>query len=237
MLLSSLQLSLERVIDSRIDKKEYLTTKQAVDIRIQSVLFDFCRLLYETEEEKSERFNYPRLLNASPDDIGNELRNRELLGFLLFKDVMLNISELIEFFSDEIETFFLSEVEKRILAKMVYALRDYAKLLHSTEVFINKGKHIEYIIVAGAKVNPKNSPNSYLLVRPLADNEAVVVSGGKFAPEVVGELLSIFVVKETHVNYFSQRIYNIVLLANDWINATGKYFIANPEMFPNSENQ
>ena len=228
ILTKALMSSIEDIIDIRIsDKKEYLTTKRTVDVKIQSVLIDFCRLLYETENSKTDRFNYPRLLSSSPDDIEASLSSKEFLGFHLFKNVKLNIDELIKFFNDGLETFFLSEKEKRILAKMVFTLREYSNLLDSGRVFLNNGVCDEYTLASGYAMNPKNSLNSYLLLKPLADGKAIVISGGDFAPEVVDILLSKLTVDDRYIKHFSSIIYNIACLTNEWIKITGNYYIAN----------
>lgn len=238
MLIKSLLSSIENIVDTRIiDRKEYLITKRTIDVKIQSVLLDFCRLLYETKENTAEKFNYPKLLNSSAIDIEQFLRNRELLGFHLFKNVSLNINELIQFFNDELETYFLSEKEKRILAKMVFSLRRYKGLLHSNDALIDNGKCDEYTLTSGYEMNPHNSPDSYLLLQPLADEKAIVISGGDFAPEIINRLLSNLTIREQYIQTFSQCIYDVVTLTNDWIKITGNYFIANPKMFKSTPEE
>ena len=226
MLTRSLSTSIKNIINMH-DREEYLITKRAIDIKIQSVLIDFCRLLYESTENTTERFNYHRLLSNSIIDIKQTLKNRELLGFNLFKNVDLNINELIHFFKDDLETYFLLEREKRLIAKMVFALRSYNSLLHSEGIFVKKQECTEYIITSGYEMNPINSLNSYLLLEPSNSEKAVVISGGDFAECVVDKLLYLLEVNENHIDVFSRKIHDIVTLANEWIKITGNYFIAN----------
>ena len=230
-----LQSSIESIINTRIvDKREYVTTKFSVDIRIQSILIDFCRMLYETDQSCSERFNYPKLLHSSPEDVEQCLRNKEILGFHIFKNVSLNIDELISFFNNELDTYFLSEQEKRILAKMVFSLRRYKELLYTDSVFYNKGESTDYSVLSGNKMNSQNSIDSYLLIRPLDDGKAVVISGGDFAPETVTKLLSRLTVHDEYIFSFCRYIHDILLIINDWIKATGNYFIMNHKMLHNN---
>jgi hypothetical protein len=168
LLTKVLESSIKDIVYTRIvDKKEYLITKRTVDLKIQSILLDFCRLLYETSENNSERFNYPKLLNASPNDIKNQLQNKQLLGFHFFKNITLNIDDIVAFFKDDFETYFLTDKEKRILAKLVFSLRAYRELLEAKETFIEHGKSDIYVLAAGQIINPSNPPNSYLLLQPL----------------------------------------------------------------------
>ena len=106
-LTQSILFLIEDIVNTRIiDKKEYLLTKSTIDVRIQNILLDFCRLLYETENNNAERLNYPKLLNSSTSDIEQLLKNREFLGFHIFKNVEININVFIQFFKDELETYF-----------------------------------------------------------------------------------------------------------------------------------
>ncbi|HFI0081160.1 TPA: hypothetical protein ACGOYK_000519 [Streptococcus suis] len=225
--------SIENIINTRIiDKKEYLTTKRTVDLHVQSILIDFCRLLFETDEDKNHhRFNYPKLLQISLDEIASILEKKQILGFHFYKNIGLNISDLVEFFNDGLETFFLSDKEKRLLAKMVFSLREYKELIYSERVFDEIGECSKYKLVSGYEMNPTNSPDSYLLLQPLKGNKAVVISGGEFDQEVTKKLLLNLRIKKESLQYISKCIHQISLLTNEWISLTGNYFIANPNLF------
>lgn len=224
--------SIENIINTRIiDKKEYLTTKRTVDLHVQSILIDFCALLFETDENKNNRYNYPKLLQTSPEDIASILEEKIILGFHFYKNIGLNISDLIKFFNDGLETFFLNDKEKRLLAKMVFALREYKELIYSERVFDEIGECSKYMIASGYKINPTNSSDSYILMQPLKDNKAIVISGGRFDQEIKKKLLLNIKIKQEYLERISKCIYQIAVLTNDWINLTGNYFIANPNLF------
>ncbi|WP_436853356.1 hypothetical protein [Bacillus altitudinis] len=143
----------------------------------------------------------------------------------------MNISGLVEFFNDGLETFFLSDKEKRLLAKMVFALREYKELIYSERVFDEIGECSKYKMVSGHEVNPTNSPDSYFLLQPLKGNKAVVISGGKFDQEVTKKLLLNLRIKKESLQYISKCIHQISLLTNEWISFTDNYFVANPNLF------
>jgi len=144
--------------------------------------------------------------------------------------VAIHINELIDFFNDNLETFFLSEKEHKLLAKIVFALREYKKLIYLDDTFNNLEKDTVFTVQSGHKINPSNPPGSYLLLQPLKDNKAVVISGGDFEDEVVNKLLFTFKVNVRHLDHLSVSISEIVTLVNNWIEVTGNYFIFNPKL-------
>ena len=110
----------EIIYNRIIDKKEYLSTKRDIDLGVQSILFDLCRIVFG--EESNDKYNYNKLLHISKESLIEHLNGKELLGFFLYRNIENDIKNFITFFNDEFETFFLNEKEKRILAKLVFSL-------------------------------------------------------------------------------------------------------------------
>jgi len=229
-LVALLKSSISDIVNNRIlDKKEYTITKRNVDLGMQSVLIDFCRLLFETKENKMDRYNYPKLLHSTIEDINRYLTDKIFLGFHLYKDIQLNIKEFIEFFNDKIETYFLSENEKRIIAKMVYALREYNRLLQYNGNFTFIEKDTDYVVASGHEINPQNPEMSYLLLKPIQNDKAIVLTGGEFLGVDKNRLLNKYKINPENLSVFSHSIFEITTIVNDWIKETGNYFIANPK--------
>ncbi len=89
----------------------------------------------------------------------------------------------------------------------------------------------EYVIQSGNAINPQNPDNSYLLLKPLKENKAVVIAGGSFNNVSPKVMTSTFELIDKAVPVFVRNIINIIVLVNDWITITGKYFIINPRLF------
>ena len=122
----------------------------------------------------------------------------------MYRNIETNIDEFINFFNDGLETFFLKEKEKRILAKLVFALREYKDMIYSEKVlkFVHSNTKYKAVVIAGGlfgNVSQKIMTNTY---------------------EIIDEAVPIFA---CHIN-------NIIELVNDWISETGKYFIINPKL-------
>ena len=58
------------------DKKHYQKTKRSIDLGMQAILIDFTRLLYR-ESGNAEKYNYPRLLNSSVEEIKEIVHNQK----------------------------------------------------------------------------------------------------------------------------------------------------------------
>lgn len=85
------------------------------------------------------------MIMESADLISDE----NFLGFGFYKNILLNINEFTDFFKDELETYFLSDKEKRLLAKMIYALRNYKQIIMSDQFLDFKQISSEYKVIAG----------------------------------------------------------------------------------------
>lgn len=234
-LTKALKTQLSSIILNRIiDKKEYLSTKRAVDLSLQSILVDLCGIIFDVNS--NDKYNYSKLLHMSTESIMKALLHKEFLGFYLFRNIETNIDEFVEFFNDSLETYFLNDKEKRLLAKLVFSLRDYQKLLHSENVMTSVTSKTEFVIQSGNAINPNNPENSYLLLKPLENNKAVVVAGGSFCNVSPKEMTKTFKLNDEAVSVFAHHINSIVELVNDWIMITGNYFIINAKLLKEDAN-
>lgn len=128
-----LKAQIKEIIFNRvIDKKEYLSTKRNVDLAVQNILIDICEFIFD--RNSVDKYNYDKLLHMSIESLRKALLHKQFLGFFLYRNIETNIDEFINFFNDGLETFFLKEKEKRILAKLVFALREYKDMIYSEKV-------------------------------------------------------------------------------------------------------
>lgn len=179
----------------------------------------------------ADKYNYALLLNSTIDDIHAIVKNGSYLGFELFKNIILNINEFSEFFKDDVNTYFLSENEKKLIVKIIYALRDYKELLDLKNLYEQEYDKTQYKIVSAFEVNPNNPKNSYILLKVISNQKGVVLDSGTFDESNLGILLNRYTIPENLQNTFCNAIWNIVSVVNDWIRATGNYFIINQRLF------
>lgn len=216
--------SIDRIITNALsDKREFYVSKRTIDLYMQAILIDFCKLLFN----EKEKYNYNQMLMTSYEDIKKLLTNKTLLGFYLYMNITKEINDFIIHFNSALEMYFLPEKNKRILAKLVFALREYKQLLDCTDILNCIGKEENFVLINGQDLNPKNPTNNYILARPQKDDTAIVVSGGEFDEVHISNLLNIYSFPEDGSTIFASAIFRIIEIVNEWISDSGKYFIAN----------
>lgn len=210
-----------------LDNKEYLTVKRNVDLGMQAVLIDFCQLLFWNSKNSIDKYNYSKLLLTTREEVEKLLKEKTFLGFYLKRNISESIDDFINMFNDKLEVFFLSEDEKRIIAKMIFALRECRDILDATGCFIEQQKEDKYIIVAGKDINPNNPKSQYILLQPNGNGKAVVIAGGSFDNKDIPKLLYYYRVADDYCKYLSQSIASVTNCVDLWIKKTGNYFISN----------
>lgn len=231
-LVKLLESSLCQVFNQRLsDKKHYQKTKRSIDLGMQAILIDFTKLLFR-ESGNAEKYNYPRLLNSSMEDILGVIKNKEFLGFELFKNLTLNINDFTDFFNNDINTYFLTDLEKKLIVKIIYALREFKEIL-DTKNFSQIESNNKYRVISASEMNAKNTNNSYILLEVIDKEKGIVIDSGVFEEEHIKLLLNRYVIPHSFQTVFVNAILNITSVVNDWIKTTGNYFIINNRLIEN----
>ena len=224
LLANNLAHSINGIVNSiLIDRNEYSVSKRTIDLAMQAILLDFCGLLYKGHG----KYNYNKLLMASQDELKQLILNKEFLGFYLYRNISNDIKEFTNYFNDNLEMYFLSAKEKRILAKLVFTLKSYERLLRSDSILASVGDEKQLIVIDAHKLNPVNVEGSYILAKPQGNDEAIVQDRGQFPNLYKTKLLHIYHMSDDLSSAFSQAITCIVNVVNEWIRCSGNYFIAN----------
>ena len=71
------------------------------------------------------------------------------------------------------------------------------------------------MVKQGKAINPQNSENSYLLLKPIEDNKAVVIAGGVFNNVSPETMINVFELIDEAVPVFAHHINNLIVLVND----------------------
>ncbi|MBL6448209.1 hypothetical protein JMN32_17980 [Fulvivirga sp. 29W222] len=235
--IKSLTNSIQGIIDNKLsNKKYYKSIKREVDLGIQAILFDILKILYFDHPENIKKYEYNRLLHITKEELISELEEKEFLGFQLYKNHNLNISDFKEFFNDDSNMHFFNEKEKNILAQFIMELKKLSKLFTSKEVFKNSEMTNKYIVVSGKKMNPNNPDNGYILLEKTKKNEGIVRDSGDFENISENEMLNLITIKTEYLNTVTQAILEVTSVANDWIRATGGVFIINERELKKKEH-
>ena len=95
-----LKRTIKDIIYKRLDKREYLLTKRTVDLSVQGILIDLCNVVFGIDSK--DKYNYTKLLHISKESLIENLKEKDFLGFLLYRNIENDIKEFIAFFNDEL---------------------------------------------------------------------------------------------------------------------------------------
>ncbi|MDV3928750.1 hypothetical protein CMT52_05140 [Elizabethkingia anophelis] len=221
-----LENNIQKILENCIsDKKYYLDLKKEIDLALQAVLIDITTILYFNIISK--RYDYNSLLNMSKEKLEEELKDKKILGFLIFKSNQQHLTEFIEFFNNQVYMNFLSEIEKNVLSKVILQLRNLFKFLADDSLYVTQEINEKYCIIDTQKINPNNSIDSYLLVEKLPDGKSTVLNGGTLIKNKVGLATTYFKIDPSQIHTISNIIHLLSYEIRNWNKATGNYFIVN----------
>jgi len=147
-LTSQLERSIQRVIETRLNDKTYYNhIKMEVDLALQATLFDILKILHFWKNDNVKLLAYPELLHSSQEDIECSLKDAQILGFQLFKNLETNINDFTEFFNDGVKTHFLNKEEKGVIAKIVMVMKRLKDVLCSENVFDEISTSTKYAVL------------------------------------------------------------------------------------------
>lgn len=234
----SLNNSIQGILDNKLSNKRfYKSIKKEIDLGMQAILFDILKILYFDHPENIKKYEYNRLLHITREELISELKGKEFLGFQLYKNHNLNISDFKEFFNDDSNMHFFNKKEQNILAQFIMVLKSLSKLFTAKEIFNFSGKTSKYNVVSGKMMNPNNPENGYVLLEKTKKNEGIVRDSGDFQNISENEMLNLITIKTEYLNTVSQAILEVTSIAHDWIRATGGVFIINERELKKEHNK
>lgn len=237
VLTSMLEENIQRILEKSLNSKRfYNAIKREVDLGLQAVLLDILKILYFANSKSTERLdlNYNRFLELSVDEIAEEFKNKEFMGFQLFRNQEQNVSDFIDFFNDTTKMHFLNSKERNLIAQIIMILRDTKQIISRSELFEKVGTAKSYSIISAHKINPENPENSLVLLEKIDDDKGVVMDSGTFGVYRPEKLMTLYKVRPEYINYVAHSIKSLTIAINDWIKKTGGIFIFNHRLIIDS---
>jgi len=168
-------------------------------------------------------------------DIKKALKNKELLGFQIFK----HWEESESYFSRLLEnSFVLSKLEDEqiiIIIKMINAMRNFQNFCLNINNFFEIGQYIkkEFAILDLKHAHRENLkyPERLILIKKIDEDKGIVIDFGDFKVYMKPYLLKKYKIKEEKLNEFSEVVYNLLNLINRWLSLTGDKLLINERKF------
>lgn len=228
-LTKSLTCQIQEIIDNRISNKKYYTSiKREIDISLQAILIDICKLLFFGERHKC--YNYNLILHITYEELIKEFSEKKLLGFQLFKDNIQNLDEFISLYNNQVYLNFLGEKEKYSLAKIILQFKDFISLINNHSIYNKDNQTDTFGIISANQLNANNQPNNYVLVKKLDEHKSIVVDSGFFNKDQLPNLLYFYKIKAEAIEPVVEKILDLALEVNEWIRNSGNYFIVNSRL-------
>jgi hypothetical protein len=162
-----------------------------------------------------------------------ELFEKKILGFQLFKNNLPHLQEFIDFYNNQVYINFLSDNEKKTLAKIILQFKDFQRIVADPGMY-EQGKLNESLgVIEASQMNTDNPKDSYILIEKLKDGKGIVMDSGTFKKTQLSSLTFYYRIKPDVINGFARKIYELSVEINEWIRITGDYFIFNTRLLKN----
>lgn len=226
LLVNLLTSQIQTIIDNRISSKKYFSSiKKEIDLSLQAILIDVCKILFFREVPKC--YDYNSILHSTIEQINFELLNKEILGFQLFKNNTPHLNDFIDLFNNQVYLHFLNEKEKNILAKIIIQFKDFNNLISNREIYNKSKVKKEYYIIDATKMNTENPEDHYILAEKIKDDKFIVLDSGIFKKSQLPSLPILYLIKSDATRLIAKKVYDLSSEINEWIRITGNYFVVN----------
>ncbi|SRR6056297_350020 len=224
----------KNISQRKLNKEIFDYSKMKIDKEILSITEVLFKIMYPYDKQRFNLDAIDKFLSFNLDDLKENFRNNKYLGFQIFKrlDFTQNrFQEILEnpFLLDRLAD---QQIQSIILIikklRRIESLRD--KNIHKKN---NKKESDSYKIVSGKEINPDNTkyPNRLLLLKHIENDKHFVQDFGDFKEGNKSKLLNYFTVKESYVEVYAEKVFDVVSEINKWINISGGEIIIDTKEF------
>lgn len=220
----------------RLNKEIFDYAKMQIDREILSITNQLYKIVYTIEEKDFSTKGINKFISLDKINIKNILKDREYLGFQIFKNWEVSENNLHEILKNSY-IFEKLEDEKIIsIIKVIKYLRYLVKIQNIDDLYLKTNKKAKsYKVVSGTELNEKNIkyPDRFLLLKKLGDIKFLVSDFGDFPQYRVNKLLNIYKVNKenNYLEIYAESIYDLITQINRWLDLTDEEFVIDTKMF------
>ncbi len=178
-------------------------------------------------------------LNFKDTEIKERLKNKEFLGFQVFKKWEINEVNLQRLADKAISSYYHGKEIAGVIIELmrwVGGFDNFNRNRTSPNLFIPLNiDGNDFKAVHGKSINPKNNefPDRFMLLRKLDNERAVVQDFGDFIEkEKINGLTSKYKLNLDYLDLYTNKITNFIEISKKWLNLTnGEFIIENNKMF------
>jgi len=198
--------------------------KKDIDTEILSILRHLLQIFLAEKADKNMFDSIKEFLDFKINDLNQILNDRKILGFYVYKNFDKYEERFYMFINQAISSHYY---QREVLNSLIDIYEWFSIYTNMRSRYFNK------LVI---KANEKNdnvfimkdngdSPNRCLLMRKIDNDKAIVLNFGDFSPGNI-ELLSFYCTfNKKYINEFSNVIFQLIKLINNWLDITNKEFI------------
>lgn len=202
------------------NEKKYLVNyiKNNISNDIFVALYFLKKITHGYNLDTNTPGNILNVVNYSKAEILNSVKNQNYLGF----QIMKNTDEVRSLFrdtaNDNLILKYSSHIDSISILRIANNLASLESILKNENNFNKCAESgVEFTIVNGKTINPKNDEKFLLLKRTAHSDRFVVYDSGYFKRDKIDNLLSRYVFKENAANEVARSLAETFILMKHWL--------------------
>src|SRR6056297_3006874 len=205
----------KNISQRKLNKEIFDYSKMKIDKEILSITEVLFKIMYPYDKQRFNLDAIDKFLSFNLDDLKENFRNNKYLGFQIFKRLDFTQNR----FQEILENPFLLD---RLADQQIQSIILIIKKLRRIESLRDKNIH---------KKNNKKESDSYKIVSGIENDKHFVQDFGDFKEGNKSKLLNYFTVKESYVEVYAEKVFDVVSEINKWINISGGEIIIDTKEF------
>lgn len=199
--------------------------KRNIDTEFLTIINHLRKIVFETCD-KNLLVDTEKLLNIKKEELLENIRNRKILGFHIFKNFNVNSNTIKKLSDSVVSTNHFPKDKIVVLLKFLEWANWYNNFTNDRthkNLFVEKEESNEFKII---KSNGTNLPNRMILGKIIDDNHFFVYDFGDIIYKARIEKSNYyFEINTQFIEEYANLLYNFIIITNEWLDKTGGEFI------------
>ncbi len=199
--------------------------KQDVDTEFLTIINHIRKIVFQNIN-KNILLDTDKMLNLNKNELILCLENREILGFHLFKNFIINSNSIKRLIDVVIANSNYRRDKIVVLVKFKEWLDGYNKITgdrYFEKPFLELKSSNEFKII---RSNLSALPNRLILGKIVSEEKIAVYDFGDIVnSERIKKACTYFIINQTFIEHYVNLIFNFIEIANMWLDRTGGEFI------------
>ena len=218
----------------KLNKEIFDYAKMQVDRELLSILNQLQKIVYTLEEKDFSNETINRFLSLKKEEIRNQLKENEYLGFQVFKHWEISEKGMHELLKNPFTLEKMEDGQVISVIKILKSLRALEEIQKIEELYIETGEKAKgYKVQSGIEINPENKkfPDRHILLKHLSEDKFIVHDFGDIPKCSLEKCLNNYEINDKLLSPYAEVIFDLLADINGWLKATGFEFVIDTKMF------